>query len=54
MSQIEELRRILVGDNAEHLSELKDRVENIETRTKDVAEVLAPAIDIGINEGDKE
>ncbi|MEM7357806.1 MAG: hypothetical protein AAF431_01760 [Pseudomonadota bacterium] len=53
MSQIEELKRILVGDNTEQLSELKERVENIETRTKDVAEVLAPAIDIGINQSDE-
>lgn len=52
MSQIEELKRILVGDNTEQLTELKERVENIDTRTRDVAEVLAPAIDIGINESD--
>ena len=48
MSQIDELREILVGDNSERLSQLQQRVENIDARTKDVAEVLAPAINQGI------
>lgn len=48
MSQIEELRQILIGDNSEQLSELKQRIENVEQRTKDVAEVLPPAIDAGL------
>lgn len=44
MSQIEELRELIVGANAEELAELKQRIEDVESRTKDVAEVLAPAI----------
>lgn len=50
MSQIDELREIIVGDNAEQLSELKDRIENVESRTRDVLEVLPPAIDAGIKQ----
>jgi len=53
MSQIEQLRHILVGDNAEQLSELKDRIENVERRANDVSEVLAPAIDEGLKNGDQ-
>jgi len=53
MSQIEELRQIIVGDNAEQLSELKERIESIEARTKDVAEVLPPAIEAGIKQNDR-
>lgn len=45
MNQIDELRQIIVGDNADLLSELKDRVESVEKRSKDVAEVLPAAID---------
>lgn len=52
MSQIDELRRIIVGDNSEQLSELKERIENIDARTRDVAEVLAPAIGEGIKRSD--
>jgi len=52
MSQLDELREILNGDNSERLSELKTRLEDIELRTKDVAEVLAPAIDKGIQDSD--
>jgi len=48
MSQLEELKRIIVGDNAEELAELKARIENRDQRTEDVAEVLAPAILRGI------
>ncbi len=44
MSQIEELRQIIVGANAEELAELKQRIEDVESRTRDVSEVLAPAI----------
>jgi len=44
MSQIDELRRIIVGANAEELAALKQRIEDVESRTKDVSEVLAPAI----------
>lgn len=50
MSQIDELRRILVGENAAHLSELKERIENVEQRTRDVAQVLPPAIDAGLKQ----
>lgn len=52
MSQIDELRRIIVGDNSEQLSELKQRIESIDARTRDVAEVLAPAIGEGIKNSD--
>jgi hypothetical protein len=52
MSQIEELRAILVGENSEQLSELKSRIESIDARTRDVSEVLAPAINRGIAESD--
>ncbi|MFT4629362.1 MAG: hypothetical protein ACI8PV_000475 [Dinoroseobacter sp.] len=52
MSQIDELRRIIVGDNSEQLSELKERVESIDARTRDVAEVLAPAITKGLENSD--
>ena len=45
MSQIDELRQIIVGDNAELLDELKQRIESVEQRTKDVAEVLPGAIE---------
>lgn len=45
MSQIDELRQIIVGDNAELLDELKQRLENVEKRTQDVAEVLPSAIE---------
>lgn len=44
MSQIEELRDIIIGDSNAELGELKDRLENVERRTTDVAEVLSPAI----------
>ena len=53
MSQIEQLRHILVGDSAEQLNELKDRIENVERRANDVSEVLAPAIDEGLRSGDQ-
>lgn len=52
MSQIEELRQILVGDNTAELEKLRDRINNLDQRTRDVAEVLAPAIDAGIKEND--
>ena len=52
MSQLDELRQILVGDNSEQLSDLKARIEDLDARTRDVAEVLAPAIDHGIKESD--
>lgn len=48
MSQIDELRALIVGANAEQLAELKERIENIEKRTSDVAEVLTPAITAGL------
>ena len=51
MSQIDELRRIIVGDNSEQIAELKDRIEDIDQRTRDVAEVLSPAIDAELEEG---
>lgn len=53
MSQIDELRHILVGDNTEQLAELKDRIEDLDQRTSDVAEVLAPAIEAGVKESDR-
>ncbi len=53
MSQIDELRQIIVGDNTEQLSELKKRIESVEARTRDVAEVLPPAIERGIEESDQ-
>ena len=45
MSQLDELRQIIIGDNSAQLTELKQRIENVEQRTKDVAEVLSPAIE---------
>lgn len=48
MSQIDELRHLIVGANAEQLAELKERIENVEKRTSDVAEVLTPAITAGL------
>ncbi|MFT5572479.1 MAG: hypothetical protein ACI9FR_001402 [Cryomorphaceae bacterium] len=53
MSQIEELRQILIGENSEQLSELKQRIENVEQRTLDVAEVLPPAIDAGLKQSSR-
>lgn len=53
MSQIEELRQILIGENSDLLSELKQRIENVEQRTIDVAEVLPPAIDAGLRNSPK-
>jgi len=44
MNQIDELREIIIGGDAEVLQELKDRIEDIDKRTKDVAEVLPEAI----------
>ena len=48
MSQLDELRRIIVGGNSEELAALKKRIESIDARTRDVAEVLAPAISRGV------
>lgn len=53
MSQIEELRQIIVGADSEKLNELKERIENIESRTRDVLEVLPPAISAGIQKDDR-
>ncbi|MGI9317373.1 MAG: hypothetical protein ACR2QW_08595, partial [bacterium] len=53
MSQIEELREILVGGNAEEIAKLRERINNLDQRTKDVSEVLAPAIDAGIQHDSK-
>lgn len=50
MNQLDELRDIIVGDSAQQLEALVERIENVEKRTKDVAEVLSPAID---QQGDK-
>jgi hypothetical protein len=44
LSQIDELRQILAGESAGQLAALKQRIEDIVSRTRDVAEVLAPAI----------
>ena len=51
MSQIDELRQIIVGGSAEQLAELSNRIENLEHRTNDVAEVLSPAIDKEVSQG---
>ena len=51
MSQIDELRQIIVGGSADKLAELGHRIEDLEARTKDVAEVLPPAIDQEIAQG---
>ena len=53
MSQIDELRQIIVGDDADTLRDLKERIENIEKRTKDVAEVLPGAINERIRKDSK-
>ena len=45
---IEELRHLIVGNDSEQLAELKQRIESIESRTRDVAEVLPPAIQKGL------
>ena len=45
MNQLDELRQIIVGDNAQQLAQLRERLESVEARTRDVSEVLAPAID---------
>jgi len=42
--QIDELREILNGANSNELAALKQRIEDVESRAEDVAEVLAPAI----------
>ena len=51
MSQIDELRQIIVGGSAEQLAELSNRIEDLEHRTNDVAEVLSPAIDKEVSQG---
>jgi len=51
MSQIDELRQIIVGDSAHELAELKNRIEDLDRRTGDVAEVLSPAIDSELKNG---
>ncbi|MBX2849627.1 MAG: hypothetical protein KTR16_14995 [Acidiferrobacterales bacterium] len=53
MSQIEELRQIIVGADSEKLNELKERIENVESRTRDVLEVLPPAILAGVQQDDR-
>lgn len=53
MSQLEELRQIIVGDNTEQLGALRERIEDVESRTRDVAEVLAPAIDTTLRDDDR-
>ncbi len=50
MSQLEELKQIIVGDNADQIDQLKQRIENVEQRTADVAEVLSPAISKEVKE----
>ena len=39
MSQIDELREIIVGGDAQKLAELKDRIEDLERRAQDVGEL---------------
>ena len=53
MSQIDELRRILSGHNAERIDHLLDRIEDLDQRTRDVAEVLPPAIEAQISESNR-
>lgn len=43
-SELEQLQKLLVGDEQQALNQLSRRVENPEQRTRDVAEVLADAI----------
>jgi len=49
MSQLNELKSLLVGDQAKEIAELKERVELEENRTRDVSEVLPEAIQGCIN-----
>jgi len=51
MSQIDELRQIIVGNSSEQLTDLKNRIEDLDRRTSDVAEVLSPAIDTELENG---
>ncbi len=51
MSQLDELRHIIIGDNSEQLDELKQRIEDVERRAEDVAEVLSPAIAKEVDSG---
>ncbi len=51
MTQLDELRQIIVGDNSEQIAELKNRIEDVEKRTHDVAEVLSPAIEKEVRSG---
>lgn len=44
MSELDELKRLLFGDEQRSLSELEQRVENPTTRAQDVATVLADSI----------
>jgi len=50
--QLTELRHLIVGNDSEQLAELKARVESIDARTRDVAEVLPPAIRHGLETDD--
>lgn len=44
MSQLAELRKILVGEQADKIDLIKDRLDQVALRSKDVAEVLPEAI----------
>jgi len=44
MSQLAELRKIIVGEQADQLDSIKERLEEVALRSKDVAEVLPEAI----------
>lgn len=48
MNELDELRQLIVGSDSEQLAELKERIENVEKRALDVAEVLTPAISAGL------
>lgn len=50
MSQLAELRKIIVGEQAEQLDSLKQRLDTIAIRSKDVASVLPEAIQIADQE----
>ncbi|MGH1538877.1 MAG: hypothetical protein ACRBHB_00520 [Arenicella sp.] len=53
MSQLTELRRIIVGEQADQLHSLKERLEQSALRSKDVAEVLPDAIKLSHKDEEK-
>lgn len=53
MSQLDELKKIIVGDNAEDVARLRERLENLNARTNDVAEILPRAIEQRIEQDEQ-